>query len=42
VAQLFIREGGVAMEIDVDFVPLGVADVFANVFSFRVTSTLGL
>ncbi|MFM8478707.1 MAG: hypothetical protein ACKOEO_23220, partial [Planctomycetaceae bacterium] len=39
---LFIRDTGVAMEMDVDFVPLGLADVFANVFSFRVTSTLVL
>ncbi|HCP13894.1 MAG TPA: hypothetical protein DIT89_16290, partial [Planctomycetaceae bacterium] len=39
---LFIRSTGVAMEIDVDFVPLGVVDIFANVFSFRVTSTLVL
>ncbi|MGV2337161.1 MAG UNVERIFIED_CONTAM: hypothetical protein LVR18_24735 [Planctomycetaceae bacterium] len=39
---LFIRKTGVAMEIDVDFVPLGVVDIFANVFSFRVTSTLVL
>jgi hypothetical protein len=35
-------EGGVAMEMDVDFVPLGVADVFANVFSFRVHLNAGL